>query len=91
MGHCANPARSKGRAVKTTPLIPHEARVLRQHHLRLADVVAWDPEISIERGGRDSGKASAMAARPDSRGWFFTWCLPRSGGIKGGNGPEMAL
>lgn len=77
--------------MKTTPLIPHEARVLRRHHLRLADVVAWDLEISTEHGGRDSGKASAMAARPDSRGWFSTCCLPRSGGIEGGNGPDMAL
>ena len=28
LGHCTNPTRSKGRAVKTTTLIPHEARVL---------------------------------------------------------------
>ena len=57
LGHCTNPTRSKGRAVKTTTLIPHEARVLGRHHLRLADVVTWDLEISIKHGGRGSGKA----------------------------------
>lgn len=35
LGHCTNPTSSKGRAVKTTALISHEARVLRRHHLHL--------------------------------------------------------
>lgn len=59
LGHRTNPTRSRGRAVKTTTLIPHEARVLGQHRLRLADVVTWDLEISIKHGGRGSGRGSA--------------------------------
>lgn len=52
-------------------------------------------QVGPGRGGAAGGaglrQRLCVAASPDSRGCSFTWRLPRSGGIKGGNGPEMAL